>query len=89
MTRFVEKQSFRLPFEIQEALRKWMRTAEEVGIYKMRETGGKGLHDEPLKGKLKGLRSVRLNKAWRLYYSEDDHSEVIILKIEKVDKHKY
>jgi len=77
MTRFVEKQSFRLPFEIQEALRKWMRTAEEVGIYKMRETGGKG------------LRSVRLNKAWRLYYSEDDHSEVIILKIEKVDKHKY
>lgn len=27
-----------------------------------------GYHDEPLKGDLKGLRSIRLSKGYRAYY---------------------
>ena len=38
------------------------------GIMETRKV--KGYHDEPLQGKRKGERSIRLNKQWRAIYIE-------------------
>lgn len=50
--------------------------------------GVKGCMMSLLKGELKGLRSIRLNRSWRLYYKEIDGIPKII-SIEKIDKHEY
>lgn len=45
-------------------------------------------HDEPCKGKLKGLRSIRLTRGYRAYYRiEKDQVEFVF--VERVDKHEY
>lgn len=67
----------------------WVDNVERFGLEKVREDGGKGLHDEPVKGDPNARRSIRLNKAWRLYYTVNENDEVIIVTIERIDKHKY
>jgi proteic killer suppression protein len=42
--------------------------------------------DEALKGKLKGLRSVRLNKQWRVIFEENSQT---IVTIERITPHEY
>ena len=47
-----------------------------------------GYHDEPLKGRLKGLRSIRLSKGYRAYYRlVNDAPEFV--HVERIDKHVY
>lgn len=82
------KQIDKAPKEIIESITEWVAMVESIGIDQTRKDGGKGLHDEPLKGELKGLRSIRLNKAWRLYYSMK-RGELILVEIVRVDKHNY
>lgn len=88
MTKLAQKQITRLPIELLEVVQKWILTVEEIGLENTRKHGGKGLHDEPLKGQLKGLRSIRLNRSWRLYYKEINGATKIV-SIERVDKHLY
>jgi proteic killer suppression protein len=45
-------------------------------------------HDEPLLGKLKGIRSIRLSDGYRAYY-RIGHDEVICVIVEEVNKHDY
>lgn len=87
-TKIAKKQICKIPNEILEVVQKWILTIEVIGIGNTRKLGGKGLHDEPLKGELKGLRSIRLNKSWRLYHKELDGIPKIV-SIERVDKHQY
>jgi proteic killer suppression protein len=47
-----------------------------------------GYHDEPLKGALKGQRSIRLSKAYRAYCRVVKDA-VEFLRVEGVDKHEY
>ena len=49
---------------------------------------GSGYHDEPLKGKLRGIRSVRLGLGYRAY-SRIDQAVVRTLVVEEVNKHDY
>jgi proteic killer suppression protein len=49
----------------------------------------KGFHDEPLKGKRQGQRSVRLNKAYRAIYVEHETGEVELIEVLEVSKHEY
>jgi len=49
------------------------------GIREMRKC--KGFHDEPLKGKLQGQRSVRLNGAYRAIYVEHETGEVELIEV--------
>jgi addiction module RelE/StbE family toxin len=49
----------------------------------------KGFHDEPLKGKLQGQRSVRLNRAYRAIYVEHETGEVELIEVLEVNKHEY
>jgi len=88
IAKIAQKQIVKIPQELIEVIQKWILTVETIGIENTRKQGGKGLHDEPLKGELKGLRSIRLNRAWRLYYKEIDGIPKII-SIERVDKHEY
>jgi toxin HigB-1 len=78
-----------IPVNILESAFVWVDKVESLGLEKVREEGGKGLHDEPVKGDSNGKRSIRLNKAWRLYYTVNENGEVIIVTVERIDKHKY
>ena len=58
-----------------------------MGISKVRTIPG--FHDEPLKGNREGQRSIRLNKAYRAIYIENEKKEVTIISIIEVNKHDY
>ncbi len=45
-------------------------------------------HDEPLGGKLKGIRSIRLSDGYRAYY-RITRQGVICVIVEEVNKHDY
>jgi len=47
-----------------------------------------GYHDEPLKGKRKGQRSIRLNVAYRAIYVIREDS-ITFVEIQEVNKHEY
>ncbi|OGQ34799.1 MAG: hypothetical protein A3F16_02060 [Deltaproteobacteria bacterium RIFCSPHIGHO2_12_FULL_43_9] len=82
-----EKQLKKLPKFINEAVLIWISTVEEIGIRETRKL--KGYHDEPLKGSRRGQRSVRLNKAYRLFYTEQDYGLIDLITIDEVNKHGY
>jgi len=47
-----------------------------------------GYYDEPLKGKRKGQRSIRLNKAYRAFYVINKNG-MIEFEVIEVNKHEY
>ncbi len=82
-----EKQLRKIPKFIQEAAAIWVETVESIGIRECRKI--KGYHDEPLRSDRLGQRSVRLNKAYRLFYTEDNKGALHIVTIEEINKHDY
>lgn len=83
----VEKELDRIPDVIVRKFRLWVALAEESGIREVRKL--KGFHDEPLKGKRQGQRSVRLNKAYRAIYVEHESGEIELIEVLEVNKHEY
>jgi addiction module RelE/StbE family toxin len=88
MSKLAEKQLNKVPLYIQRNILEWIELVIKVGISESRKIRGSGLHDEPLSGSLRGLRSIRLSSGWRLYYNLIKGAPQII-KIERIDKHKY
>ena len=82
-----EKQLRRLPEQIKAAISIWIQSVEEEGLREVRKL--KGYHDEPLKGDRKGQRSVRLNRAYRLIYTEDKAGQITIVTLLEAHKHEY
>ena len=76
-----------VPFYIKSKLFLWAEEVKKWGIHEVRKI--RGYHDEPLKGNRKGMRSIRLNKAYRAIYKEDIHKEIHIIWIKEVNKHEY
>ena len=79
-----------LKFVPDRILRKLMAWADDVrengiSIVRMRP----GFHDEPLKGKRKGQRSIRLNRAYRAIYCIDESGTVRFIEVLEVNKHDY
>lgn len=60
---------------------------ETIGIDEVRKIPG--FHDEPLKGKRAGQRSIRLSKSYRAIYVEYKENKVDIVSVEEVNKHEY
>jgi proteic killer suppression protein len=87
ISRMATKQFAKLPRHIQEAVVVWASSVEEAGIAKVRKLPG--YHDEPLRGNRIGQRSVRLNKAYRLFYSESFNSRIITLTVLEINHHDY
>ena len=81
------KQIKRLPVYIKVKLLDWAKAVEADGLRKVRKM--KGYHDEPLKGERKGQRSIRLSKAYRAIYREENDGTVNLIIVEEVNKHEY
>lgn len=86
ISKWAGKNIERLPAYIADNLFTWIRSVEEKGLEEIRKFPG--YHDEPCKGALFGLRSIRLSRGYRAYYRiETDSAEFVF--IERVDKHVY
>lgn len=83
----VEKQLGKLPFYIVDKLIGWARTVEMHGLNEVRKIPG--YHDEPLTGKRRGQRSIRLSKAYRAIYTVEKSEVIIFIILEEVNKHEY
>lgn len=64
----------------------WRSQVVESGLEAVQKVPS--YHDEPLSGKLKGVRSIRLSNGYRAYY-RIGHEEVICVIVEEVNKHDY
>ena len=86
-TKFAEKQLGRLPGYIRDKFDAWVDDVEFEGLPAVRLR--QGLHDEPLRGDRSGQRSVRLNRGYRVIYTETEESIVCIVGVLEVNKHDY
>ena len=80
------KQLKKVPKPILDKFLSWVEAIELEGLREIRKLSG--FHDEPLKGKRKGQRSIRLNRAYRAIYTVQKGKVEFIL-VEEVNKHEY
>ena len=76
----------KVPFYILVKLQAWVNDVEVQGLEEVRKVPG--WHDEPLHGKRKGQRSIRLGKSYRAIYVIKKE-QVEFACIEEVHKHGY
>lgn len=77
----------KIPLPIAIKLAAWIEAVGTQGLTEVRKIPG--YHDEPLKGKRKGQRSIRLNIAYRAIYIIDKTGSVSFVEIKEVHKHGY
>ncbi|QIN30665.1 type II toxin-antitoxin system RelE family toxin [Legionella longbeachae] len=65
----------------------WIEAVAHEGLMEVRKTPG--YHDEPLKGKRKGQRSIRLSKGYRAIYEINRDRKMEIIEVIEVNKHDY
>ena len=82
-----QKQLKKVPQQVSDKLQTWVRAVKKEGLENIRKI--LGYHDEPLKGRRKEQRSIRLNKAYRAIYEIKVHSTIEFVSIEEVTKHEY
>jgi proteic killer suppression protein len=63
LSSLVKKQVRKLPVHIVVSFQNWVEDVEERGPGEVRKIPGS--HGEPLRGELKGLRSIRLSRGYR------------------------
>ena len=73
------------PENVQNKFYNWVELVVSLGLPTVRKVPG--FHDEPLKGKRLGQRSIRLNKAWRAIYRATSAGKVTLILVEEVSKH--
>ena len=83
----VEKQLRRTPREIIKRLQRWAVYVETTGLIETKKIPG--FHDEPLKGRWRGYRSVRLGHKWRVIYKYNKGSGENIIELKEVTAHEY
>jgi proteic killer suppression protein len=59
----------------------------EIGLEEVRKIPG--FHDEPLVGRRRGMRSIRLSRAYRAMYRLVRDGNIELVSIEEVSKHDY
>ena len=84
-TKTFEKQLAKCPWFIQDKALAWIKFVEQYGLGEVRIRPG--YHDEPLKGKRKDQRSIRLSRSYRLIYTELDR--MVHIELLEVNKHEY
>lgn len=67
-------------------LQAWIDEISHHGLSETRKIPG--YHDEPLKGRRKGQRSIRLNIAYRAIYVIKK-SKIDFVEVQEVNKHEY
>ena len=86
LSKQVKKDLTKVPQFILDKFEAWVEAIKEIGLKETRKI--KGYHDEPLKGKRLGQRSVRLNKAYRAIYCVE-HGIIKFIEVLEVNKHEY
>lgn len=76
-----------VPGYILDKLETWVDAVERDGLQEVRKIPG--YHDEPLKGKRQGQRSIRLSRAYRAIYVVQNDGPTELVSIEEVSKHDY
>jgi proteic killer suppression protein len=83
-----QKQLRRVPEHVALKLQAWIAAVEVHGLEIVRRAPG--FHDEPLRGKRTGQRSIRLSRAYRaIYQIEDKTLSIAFVQIKEVHKHDY
>ena len=77
----------KVPNYIADKLFGWVNLVEKTGIEQARKI--KGFHDEPLSGKRRGQRSIRLSLSYRAIYVVKADGTSEFLSVEEVNKHEY
>ncbi|WP_413294157.1 type II toxin-antitoxin system mRNA interferase toxin, RelE/StbE family [Bdellovibrio sp. HCB185ZH] len=86
LSKTAKKDLLLVPIFIRHKLDEWILSVELVGLENVRKIPG--FHDEPLKGKRTGERSIRLNRSYQAIYRITGES-VAFVQIEEVNKHAY
>jgi proteic killer suppression protein len=68
-------------------LYEWIEAVASDGLNDVRKISG--YHDEPLKGKRKGQRSIRLSKSYRAIYAITKEGKMEFVEVIEVNKHDY
>lgn len=87
LSRQAKKQLKKVPNHIVRKFVQWSKDVMLQGLEEVRKIPG--YHDEPLLGKRKGERSIRLSKAYRAIYILKKDGSVEFVYIEEVNKHEY
>ena len=85
-TKRARKSLEKVPKQVIQAYATWERSVSLMGLAEIQKIPG--YHDEPLSGKLKGLRSFRLSLGYRGYYRVVKEKVEFVL-VEEVNKHDY
>lgn len=86
VTKRAEKSLARVPRHVAVNFLLWKKEVEAHGLETVQKIPG--YHDEPLKGKMHDVHSIRLGLGYRAYY-RIDKGEVRTLTVEEVNKHDY
>lgn len=87
ISRQAEKDLKSVPGHIAFKLQLWIDGVQNEGLHEMRRRSG--FHDEPLKGKREGQRSIRLNKGYRAIYKIGSNGIIHFIEVVEVNKHAY
>ena len=77
----------KVPLHIAFKFQSWVDAVGSKGLLEVRKIAG--YHDEPLKGKRKGQRSIRLNIAYRAIYAIDESGSISFIEVQEINKHDY
>lgn len=65
----------------------WVTAVQVDGLPETRRIPG--YHDEPLRGRRQGQRSIRLTRKWRAIYETTQAQEVMLVAVQEVTAHDY
>ncbi len=86
LSRRAQKDLMTVPRHVAIKLGAWVDDVTVRGLEEARKVPG--YHDEPLKGRRAGQRSIRLSRAYRAIY-EIRVDDVTFVSVEEVNKHDY
>jgi len=81
------KQLGRAPPNVGAKFLLWVRAVKVDGLEEVRRMPG--YHDEPLRGRRTGQRSIRLNRSWRAIYTVGHSGAVEVARVEEITHHDY
>ena len=87
LSKSAEKDLRQIPAHVVLKLQAWVDDVKHQGLNNVRKIPG--YHDEPLQGKRKGQRSIRLSKAYRANYVIKENGQIEFIEIIEVNKHEY
>ena len=81
-----KKQLRKVPMHVAKKLMAWVEMVRTKGLQGTKKVPG--FHDEPLLGRRKGQRSIRLSRSYRAIYVIEN-GQIAIAVVKEVSKHDY